>query len=91
MYPSSDYFDKMIKSNEMKNDSFFYNVYSPGTSEFNSDTSGVSWSRGFCKLTGKLKCDDFDFSEPHKVSFSLPSALSCLASSLLPSDSSPRV
>lgn len=39
----------------MKNDSFFYNVYSPGTSEFNSDTLGVSWSRGFCKLTGSRK------------------------------------
>ena len=47
--PQAMHHGQKIKNN------FFYNVYSPGTSEFSNDTLGVSCSRGFCKLTGSRK------------------------------------
>ena len=84
MYPSSDYFDKMIKLMRSKITFFIINI-----PQVLVNSTMIHWvflgqgvSVSSLVLERELKCDDVASSEPHKVSFSLPSALSCLASSL---------
>ena len=84
MYPSSDYFDKMIKLMRSKITFFIINIpqvlVNSTMIHWVFLGQGVSVSSLF--LDRELKCDDVASSEPHKVSFRLTSGLSCLASSL---------